>query len=123
VPTQAFGWVITSTAEGPAVLHPHLQPFLEVFSSFSCPSNESKGAPYLSAHFAPDVGSNKTTLIRAHSQFRVQQSVSPHFLILVLQLIKLPVNPTLSQQLLVGTQLAQLALVHDQDSVRLLHRG
>src|SRR5579872_2673177 len=46
-----------------------------------------------------------------------------NFLVLVLQLIKLPVNAALGQQLLVAAHFAQFALMHDQDLVRALHRG
>src|ERR1700757_1509866 len=36
----------------------------------------------------------------------------PHLLILVLQLVELPVKTAMDEQLLVGTHLAQLSLVH-----------
>jgi hypothetical protein len=41
-------------------------------------------------------------------------------LIAVLQLVELPVEAAMRQELLVGAALAQLALVHDEDGVRAL---
>ena len=45
------------------------------------------------------------------------------FLVLVLQLVELPVEAAMGEQLLVGAHLAQLALVHDEDGIGALHRG
>ena len=45
------------------------------------------------------------------------------FLILVLELVKLPVEAALGEQLLVGAHLAELALVHDEDGVGALDGG
>src|SRR5262249_19986665 len=44
-------------------------------------------------------------------------------LVLVLQLIKFVVNPTLGDQLLMRSHFAYLALVHDDDLVGALNRG
>ena len=42
------------------------------------------------------------------------------FLILILQLIQTPINTALTQQFLVGTDLAQVPFMHYQDSICLL---
>jgi len=43
------------------------------------------------------------------------------FLVLVLELVELPIEATLQEQLLVRAHLAELAFVHDQDGVGALH--
>ena len=48
---------------------------------------------------------------------------SPELLILVLQLIKLPVDPAHREQLLMRARFPQLALVHHENPVRALNRG
>ena len=44
-------------------------------------------------------------------------------LILVLELVQLPVEAAVGEKLLVGSLLAELAFVHDQDGIGRLHCG
>src|ERR1019366_1306004 len=56
-------------------------------------------------------------VVRADRSLRSARHPRRHFLILILQLVKLVVNPALGQQLLVRSHLADLAFVHHDDLV------
>src|SRR5580700_1691291 len=97
-------------------------------------------APYISPEASPaEIRIRKTALYRvlraclvvpSGSDFRLREASRIRgrgcprhidFLVFVLELIQLEVNPALGQELLVGAHFADLAFVHNDDFVGALH--
>src|SRR5580692_9483724 len=67
---------------------------------------------------APVVSAQAILIIGPAGHFRHRRTHPTTFLVLILQLVELVINPPLRQQLLVRSHLAHLAFMHDDDLVR-----